>query len=71
MTEVPVSLTESHDTVTSRFSFGDAVRGLRGIVRLALQKDDYLQDDWVPRESAHEPACAEAARSRPVRTGHW
>ncbi|WP_203749074.1 glycosyltransferase [Cellulomonas chitinilytica] len=56
VTEVPVSLTESHDTVTSRFSFGDAVRGLRGIVRLALQKDDYLQDDWVPRESAHEPA---------------
>lgn len=54
--EVPVQLTERHDTVTSRFTFGDAVRGLRGIVRLALQKDDYLQDDWITTDRAHEPA---------------
>ena len=44
--EIPVTLTEKHDTGASRFSFGDAVRGLRGIVRLALQKDDYVQDEW-------------------------
>ncbi len=56
VTEVPVSLSERHDAVTSRFSFADAARGLRGIVRLALQKDEYLQDDWISLRLAHAPA---------------
>ncbi len=45
--EVPVTLRQSHDTVASRFSPVDALRGFRGLLRLGLQKDDYVQDDWV------------------------
>ena len=45
--EVPVTLRQGHDSVASRFHPGDAVRGLRGLVRLGLQKDDYIKDDWV------------------------
>ncbi|GEN78592.1 glycosyltransferase [Actinotalea fermentans] len=50
--EVPVELREGHDSAASRFTFGDAVTGLRGILRLALQKDDYLQDDWLEERVA-------------------
>lgn len=53
--EVPVSLRQGHDAVASRFRPSDAARGLRCLLRLGLQKDDYLQDDWVSTHRGMAP----------------
>lgn len=45
--EVPVSLVERHETGTSRFRGGDAIRSVLGFVRLAIYKDDYCNEDWA------------------------
>ncbi|WP_020074806.1 glycosyltransferase [Cryocola sp. 340MFSha3.1] len=45
--EVPVVLSESHETGSSRFRFGDAWRSVVGFTRLAVYKDDYSDENWV------------------------
>lgn len=72
--EVPVALDDRHERVTSRFTPRDALVGLRGLLRLALQKDDYMQDDWVrvdrpgPMVAAQRPSLpAEAVEPAPAR----
>ncbi|WP_194397799.1 glycosyltransferase [Microbacterium atlanticum] len=55
--EVPVTLSEAHETGTSRFRFADAWQSVVGFTRLAVYKDDYCNEDWI--RSTHrneEPA---------------
>lgn len=57
--EVPVSLVERHETGTSRFRPGDAIRSVIGFVRLAIYKDDYCNEDWE-RSTRPDTATVEA-----------
>jgi hypothetical protein len=55
--EVPVTLSEAHETGSSRFRFTDAWQSVVGFTRLAVYKDDYCNEDWI--RSTHrneEPA---------------
>ncbi|MFP3465299.1 glycosyltransferase [Leifsonia sp. SIMBA_070] len=45
--EVPVVLSEGHESGSSRFRFGDAWRSVVGFTRLAVYKDDYSDVNWV------------------------
>jgi hypothetical protein len=45
--EVPVVLSEGHESGSSRFRFGDAWRSVVGFTRLAVYKDDYSDEHWV------------------------
>ena len=45
VSEVPVVLSETHDRAPSRFTLRDARIAVREIVRLALQKDDFAEDE--------------------------
>jgi hypothetical protein len=56
--EVPVRLQKSHEKVTSRFTPRDALVGLRGLLRLALQKDDYVQDRWLDPDTTRDEVLA-------------
>jgi hypothetical protein len=44
--EVPVTLSDNHDTTASRFRLRDACIGVREIWQLALRKDDYASEDF-------------------------
>lgn len=46
--EVPVELSNRHETGTSRFRVSDAWQSFVGFTRLAVYKDDYCNEDWVP-----------------------
>lgn len=46
--EVPVDLSNRHETGTSRFRVSDAWQSFVGFTRLAVYKDDYCNEDWVP-----------------------
>lgn len=46
--EVPVELSNRHETGTSRFRLSDAWQSFIGFTRLAVYKDDYCNEDWVP-----------------------
>lgn len=45
--EVPVTLSESHDTRASRFRLRDARVAVREIMSLAVRKDDYSGQEWL------------------------
>lgn len=45
--EVPVTLSESHDTRASRFRLRDARIAVGEIVSLAVRKDDYSGQEWL------------------------
>jgi glycosyltransferase involved in cell wall biosynthesis len=45
--EVPVTLSESHDTRASRFRLRDARIAVREIMSLAVRKDDYSGQEWL------------------------
>ncbi|OCI30659.1 N-glycosyltransferase [Oerskovia enterophila] len=45
--EVPVVLSRTHEAGSSRFRAGDAVRSFIGFVRLAIYKDDYVDEVWI------------------------
>lgn len=47
--EVPVVLSSDHESGSSRFRVGDAVRSFIGFVRLAIYKDDYVDEVWTAR----------------------
>jgi hypothetical protein len=46
--EVPVELSNRHETGASRFRVSDAWQSFVGFTRLAVYKDDYCNEDWVP-----------------------
>lgn len=46
--EVPVRLSTRHETGASRFRLSDAWQSFVGFTRLAVYKDDYCNEDWVP-----------------------
>lgn len=46
--EVPVELSNRHETGASRFRLSDAWQSFVGFTRLAVYKDDYCNEDWVP-----------------------
>ena len=46
--EVPVALSNRHETGASRFRVSDAWQSFVGFTRLAVYKDDYCNEDWVP-----------------------
>lgn len=52
--EVPVSLSDAHETGSSRFRFADAWQSVVGFTRLAIYKDDYANEVWT-RATAEEP----------------
>lgn len=52
--EVPVSLSDAHETGSSRFRFADAWQSVVGFIRLAVYKDDYANEVWT-RSTAVEP----------------
>lgn len=45
--EVPVSLSDAHETGSSRFRFADAWQSVIGFTRLAIYKDDYANEVWT------------------------
>lgn len=45
--EVPVTLSNAHETGSSRFRFSDAWQSVVGFARLAVYKDDYCNEDWI------------------------
>jgi hypothetical protein len=45
--EVPVVLGSEHEKGSSRFKFADAWRSVIGFTRLAVYKDDYVNEDWM------------------------
>jgi glycosyltransferase involved in cell wall biosynthesis len=45
--EVPVTLSEAHDTRASRFRLRDARIAVREISSLAVRRDDYSGQEWV------------------------
>lgn len=45
--EVPVVLSGHHEGGSSRFRFRDAWHSVIGFIRLAVYKDDYVDEDWV------------------------
>jgi len=45
--EVPVSLSDAHETGSSRFRFSDAWQSVIGFTRLAIYKDDYANEVWT------------------------
>lgn len=52
VTEVPVVLDRQHHQVTSRFRLRDGLQAVTGFVRLAVYKDDYQDEQWLPRSTA-------------------
>lgn len=50
--EVPVSLSDAHETGSSRFRLGDAWRSVVGFIRLAIYKDDYANEAWTRTPTA-------------------
>lgn len=50
--EVPVRLSTRHETGASRFRLSDAWQSFVGFTRLAVYKDDYCNEDWVPTTRA-------------------
>lgn len=46
--EVPVALSNRHETGASRFRVSDAWQSFVGFTRLAVYKDDYCNEEWVP-----------------------
>ena len=45
--EVPVRLSDAHDTRASRFRVRDARIAVREITSLAIRKDDYSGQEWL------------------------
>ncbi|WP_179085347.1 glycosyltransferase [Microbacterium sp. RU33B] len=45
--EVPVSLSDAHETGSSRFRLADAWASVVGFTRLAVYKDDYANETWT------------------------
>lgn len=52
--EVPVSLSDAHETGSSRFRFSDAWASVVGFIRLAVYKDDYANEIWTRTTSEPE-----------------
>lgn len=52
--EVPVSLSDAHETGSSRFRMSDAWHSVVGFTRLAIYKDDYANEVWT-RAPLEEP----------------
>jgi len=52
--EVPVTLAETHESGSSRFRLADAWASVVGFTRLAVYKDDYVNEVWTrtPAETA-------------------
>lgn len=50
--EVPVSLSDAHETGSSRFRLSDAWHSVVGFVRLAVYKDDYVNEVWTRTTAA-------------------
>ena len=46
--EVPVALSNRHESGSSRFRLSDAWQSVVGFTRLAVYKDDYCNEDWIP-----------------------
>lgn len=55
--EVPVSLSDAHETGSSRFRLSDAWQSVVGFIRLAVYKDDYVNEVWT-RTPADEKSTA-------------
>lgn len=55
--EVPVSLSTTHESGPSRFRLADAWQSFVGFTRLAVYKDDYVNEEW---ERSTHPSVSES-----------
>jgi glycosyltransferase involved in cell wall biosynthesis len=64
--EVPVSLSDAHETGSSRFRFSDAWQSVIGFTRLAIYKDDYANEVWTRSTAEEESTDSDAEVATPA-----